>query len=518
MSDVDIPTSLPLSGGRYGRLGALAGVTGLSALALLLSLGTQIEISKHLGTSAALDGYLLAYTIVMFTTFYVAPVREALAPVFFDYLQKSPQQAQRFLAPLLGWMIIGLSLSVLAALAIAFLLGRGWIPVTAPARRYALDVIVWLIPAVFLSGFSEILNGLFACYDRPVLQQASRVILPAAMLAAIVLLIDGYGVRALVAGVVAGQAAMLVAQWMLLAKFGLRVRIGWHARLESRLLTMVSALALTYLAAQLYALIERLALSSTAAGLLAAFNYGVVLTNVAVAMLGLTITNTIYPRLLAAANAEDRAATGRLVSIALQWLMFLSLGLALLGFIFAPEVVELVFARGRFDAASIAITTATLRAAVFSCAPIGVQLLIGRLLIAAHRSRALGATGAAVAITGIATIMLAMALKSRELLIAHWLIANLVGAIVALTLVRRFLAEAAGDLAPALGSVLRQTAVAGALCCLAWRLPLWSGHISTWPTLLLGTPLVLVIYVLACWAVRAIPPIAPLWGRPPVRR
>jgi putative peptidoglycan lipid II flippase len=512
MSDVDIPTSRPLSGGRYGRLGALAGVSGLSAIALLLSLGTQIEISKHLGTSAALDGYLLAYTIVMFTTFYVAPVREALGPVFFNYLQKSPQEAQRFLAPLLGWMIIGLSLSVLAALAIALLLGRGWIPIAAPAKGYAVDAIIWLLPAIFLTGFSEVLNGLFACYDRPVLQQASRVIQPAAMLAAILLLVEGYGVRALVAGVIAGQAAMLMVQWMVLAKFGLRVQIGWQVRAESKLWTMVSALVLTYFGAQLYALIERLAFFSSEAGLLAAFNYGVVLTNVAVTILGLTITNTIYPRLLVAANAEDRAGTTRIVGIAMQWLMFLNLGIALAGWIFASEVVEVVFARGRFDAISVTMTTATLRAAIFTCAPIGVQFLIGRLLMAGHRSKELGAIGASIAMTGIATIMVATALKNRELLISHWLIANSVGAIVALTLVSRYPGDAGRDLTPALWTVIRQTVVAGALCYLAWLHPLWSGHGSTWSTLLLGTPSVLAIYTLACWAMRALPPIAPFWG------
>jgi hypothetical protein len=56
---------------------------------------------------------------------------------------------------------------------------------------------------------------------------------------------------------------------MVLAKFGLRVRIGWQTRAESKPLTMVSALVLNYFGAQLYALIERLAFFSIEAGLLA---------------------------------------------------------------------------------------------------------------------------------------------------------------------------------------------------------------------------------------------------------
>jgi hypothetical protein len=172
------------------------GLVGLSFLGVLLSFAVQLSISRHFGTSVALDGYLLAYTIALFTTFCVGPIRGTVGPQFFKRLGENPREAEAFLQPIMGWMAIALALSTLAALGVGHALRSGWLPVAGGLRPYVSDALLWLTPAIFLIAISEVLNTLFACYNRPVLQQAVRLIAPCSMIVAVTLAANVWGVRA----------------------------------------------------------------------------------------------------------------------------------------------------------------------------------------------------------------------------------------------------------------------------------------------------------------------------------
>ena len=495
----------------HGRpLRSLIGIAGLSLLGLMLSFGVQLAISKHFGTSVALDGYLLAYTIAMFTTFYVGPIRDTLGPQFFKRLRNGPREAEEFLQPIMGLTAIALSLSMLVALVVRLAVQFGWIAITPTLQPYVLEALLWLTPAVFLIATSEILNALFACYDRPVLQQAVRVIAPCAMIVSVIFAAKSWGVAAIAIGVVVGQLAMVMVQWCLLAWMGLRVKLRWPAKLDANFLIMASALFANYFAAQLYALAERLALSSFEVGLLSAFNYGATLTNVVITMLGLTIANVIYPMLLVAGNAEDRARTARLVSDALQWIVFLGVGAALVIWVLANEITSVVFQRGRFDATSVAMTSDTLRATVFACVPVGVYTLVVRALLAAHSSRAIAVAGTVIAATGIAVVGVGSLLASRSVLISHLLVANTIGAFVALAFLRSALGENGNEMLAR--SFVSLSPVAVACCCMvvASHFAPWSSIGSPFIAVATLAPIIIAIYLFACWGLRALPPLSML--------
>jgi putative peptidoglycan lipid II flippase len=495
----------------YGRpFRSLIGIAGLSLLGVMLSFGVQLSISKHFGTSIALDGYLLAYTIAMFTTFYVGPVRDTLGPQFFKRLRNGPREAEEFLQPILGLTAIALGLSMLAALVVRLALQFGWIAISPTLQPYVLEAILWLTPAVFLFAASEILNALFACYDRPVLQQAVRIVAPCAMILSVNLAANSWGVAAIAFGVVLGQLAMVIVQWCLLARMGLRVKLGWPARLDANFVIMAGALFANYSAAQLYALAERLALSSFEVGLLSAFNYGVALTNVVITMLGLTIANVIYPMLLVAGTSEDRARTAHLVSDALQWVVFLGVGAALVISVLANEITSILFQRGRFDATSVVMTSDTLRATVFACVPVGVYTLASRALLAAHSSKAIAVAGTVIAATGIAVVSVGSLLASRSVLISHWLVANTIGAFVALAFLRYVLGQNGNEMLAR--SFVSLWPVSVACCCM-----LVASHFAPWsniasPLIAVATlaPTILAIYLFACWVLRALPPLSML--------
>jgi putative peptidoglycan lipid II flippase len=498
---------------RFGRLAAFAGVATLSFVGLLLSLGVQLVISRHFGTSAVLDAYLFAYTITMFATFFVTPLREAVGPQFFAALADGPGVVERLMQSVLGWLLLALCISTALMIALSFGLSRGWLPLDLALQSNMAVALTWLLPVVILTGLAEVLNGLFACYDRPVWQQAVRLVIPAVTLVVVPAGVEALGVRALALAVVLGMGGMVLLQWFFLIRMGLKPKIGLPRKFDAKLVSVAGALATTYFMAQLYALVERTALSTAETGLLSSYNYGAVLTNAVVTTLAVSLVNVAYPRLLSATGSDDAATVTRVLGIASRWLVFAGSGLSAVVWVLAPEVIEILFARGKFDAASVAMTVGTLRATIFASVPIGIYLLAGRALLARQSSKGLTVAGVAIAVSGIAVILIARGLDNRALLIHHWLIGNAVGAVIAVIWLRSALGESYRDWRRRAVLLLLPLAVAAITCALGLYARELIEPMPPFLLLLSGAPLVLAMYLGGCWVTGALPPLHELAWR-----
>src|SRR5262249_25348053 len=111
--------------------------------------------------------------------FFVWPLRDALAPQVTARLGKDPRSIEPFLRSILGWTSIALVIGTIIAAVVRLGLQHRWLPVNPAIQEPVVDALTWLLPAIVLFGVSEVINGLFACYDRPVWQQAVRLIWPA---------------------------------------------------------------------------------------------------------------------------------------------------------------------------------------------------------------------------------------------------------------------------------------------------------------------------------------------------
>lgn len=411
---------------------------GLSSVSFLVSFASLVVISYHFGASADLDAYWVAFALMNLLAFPLAPLREALVPELHRRLRQGPETASAYF-----------SRAMTLILMVACIGGTvGWLladPLTALAvsgkqpqvRTLAVNQLYWLAPAVLLLAVSETLNAILAAYHRVILQTFARLLGAASSLVVLGMFAGILHSQVLPMAFIAAQVTTTLVQITALRRHGLTFHFAWPGALGVRFLAVSGALFFSYAASQVYSVFEKHTLTSFAAGLVSSFQYAVSLTNVLITLVGVTLANVLWPRFMEHAAVEDRGRLYSEVSVVSRF-VFLAIGwLCALTWLNATTLIELIYARGAFDAAAVSRTSNALQMAVFAAVPISVSMIMGRALISLGAARSVAVTGITTALVGIVTLAMAHLLGSPALALSHWLLANLAGlAIQALLLAR----------------------------------------------------------------------------------
>ncbi len=406
----------------------------LSATGYLLSFGNQLVVSFHFGTSRALDSYWALLALANLLVFYVQPLREALVPPVYSATADDREHAcALFSAGLAAQFVLSAGSAALLLL----------LATTGALSRLGLGESVGLwagfLPYFLLYALGETCNGLLLSLNRVVYQAVARLASALIALACLWLLAGRIGALVLVVSLLIAQVATLLVSIVGLQKEGMRWVWWGFSPLwrDSRFRSVFFALLFTYLSAQLYLVCERVTMLALMPGLVASYQYSVSLVNVLVSLLAFPLANLLWPRFLAQVQ-EGRAdamlhTASRVVAPLTLTLM------ACCAFVeqFAPEIVQLLFARGSFDATSTAQTSQALRAAVFAAIPISLFTIFTRILFSQGRGRAVAAGGLTIALTGTGVVLLAGWVGSVTMVQWHWVIGNTGGLLVVLFLLVR---------------------------------------------------------------------------------
>lgn len=406
----------------------------LSATAYLLSFGNQLVVSFHFGTSRALDSYWALLSLANFLAFYIQPLREALVPPVYSATAVDREHASvLFSAGLAAQLVLSVGSSALLLLLV----------LTGVLSSLGMEEssVLWVgfLPYFLLYALAETCNGLLLSLNRVVYQALARLASALIVLVSLWLLAGRIGALALVVSLLIAQVVTLLASIIGLQKEGMRwVWRGFSPLwLDSRFRSVFFALLFTYLSAQLYLVCERVTMLALMPGLVASYQYSVSLVNVLISLLAYPLANLLWPRFLGQVQ-EGRADA--MLHTATRVVAPLTLTLmACCAFVerFASEIVQLLFARGSFDAISTAQTSQALRAAVFAAIPISLFTIFTRILFSQGRGRAIAAGGVTIALSGTGVVLLAGWLGSVALVQWHWVIGNSMGLLVVLFLMVR---------------------------------------------------------------------------------
>ena len=333
-------------------------VMGLMALAALVKpfgLVNQMLIARWFGAGAELDAYALAFFLVTFGDGTLAQVfKAALAP----YLIQRRRLLDRLAYARYQNGVLGLFLGSGAGWLLALAIGAGVVvgvvgPELPPQTR---DLAVAMTVAMALPGLLMMANSLgISVLD---LHQYFRlggtmpVLHTLTMFAALLLWHDRLGIWALPAGFALSQAL----QWPLIHLRAWRVKALVAARpaLDRGELRQVGDLVGLVLAAQVLlmvnAFLDRWFATGLEAGSISSLTYALALTNFGLVLFTTSLVTVMYPRMSEAIAAGDLAGCTEYIRSNLARLSYLvvpaSLGVALA----APEVVQVLFQRGAFDA------------------------------------------------------------------------------------------------------------------------------------------------------------------------
>lgn len=406
-----------------------ASLVALSGLATVAGFATQLLVAFHFGTSPTLDAYWLALAVATALCFYVHPLRESLIAVVFRAVKSHPDRASEVLT---AGVLLLLGMSSLAAL-LLWLGARLELFAQGPAgAAQSTSLLLTFLPFIFLFALSETFNAVLLSMDLALHQAWARLLSALCAAACLALLGGSVGVYAMVISLLLGQLIVLVVSWRTLHQRGLRWRsVGLAPLRERAFVQMFGSLLLNYLLAQSYMFTERWTMSALQPGALSAFQYATLLVNVMISLLALPLSNLLWPRFLELEQSGNRPTMPALAWETGAPVVFALVALSAFIWHTAPDVVSLVFERGRFDAGSKEQTVAALRMTVFAAVPITLVTLALRALMSQGRSVRVAAIGILMAVVGMAVLGASWLTHSLPTAQAHWVIANSFGAAVA---------------------------------------------------------------------------------------
>ena len=433
-----------------------AWTAGLSAASFLATFGSTLVISYHFGTSAELDAYWAAFAVMNLLAFPLTPLREALVPEVYRHLQNDRAAASDYFSRAMslillvatGGMIIGwLFADQLAALSVS---AR-----QPEVREMAVGQLYYLAPVIVLMALSETTNAMLTAFNRVVFQGFARLVGALAALAVLGAFAGVLRADVLPVSLIAAQAVILFVQLSVMRRRGLSFRLTWPKNLGARFIILSSAMSLNFGLHQLYVVFEKHTLSFLSAGLVSSFQYAVSMTNVIITVIGVTLSSVLWPRFLQHAISENRKdmfsdlmLVWRLVLLGLGWVCSLVL-------LNSESLIQLIYERGAFDAASVSRTSHALQLAVFAAVPSSILLINGRVLVSLGMARSLLATGIATTSVGIVTLVIGVFFSSSSVAMLHWLFASLAGLIVQTTILFRACAPKIANVTSLLSFVVR---------------------------------------------------------------
>ena len=335
-----------------------------------------------------LDAYFAAFRLPDFIFQLVAAgaLSSSLIPVVAGLLAGDERaRAWRLVSTVANLMLIALAI----AAAIMFVLAPVIVPAITPGfSQAAWDRIVELTRIMLLSPILLALGSVATSVLNAEGQFAAAAVAPIVYNLAIIIgaLVLGptFGVTGLAIAVVAGSLGHLLVQVPAILRAGYRhsAAVDLADPSARKALALMAPRAIGLGASQITFLVTTSLATILGTGALTAFNFAFILLQIPLGVIGVPLGVVVLPAL------SREAATGRteefvgLVSRAVRLLLFVMLPIAGLGMVLRREVVDLLFGYGRFDAAAIDLTAATLLAFLIGLAAHALIAVLARAFYA----------------------------------------------------------------------------------------------------------------------------------------
>ena len=459
----------------------IASAATLVMLLFILSRGTgllrEMIIGARFGTAADLDAYLAAFRIpdLLFQLVAGGALGSAFIPTFAAaWTEGSQQQAWLLFSRVLN--LLTLFLVILCGLAMLFAepLVAG---VIAPGfsveqQRLTASLMRWMLASTVVFGASGLIMGALNAVQHFLLPAVAPVLYNCAIIAGAWLLAPVLGIHGLVVGVAVGSVLHLLVQ--LPALLGQRVRYRFSFRIGDaqvrEVVRLMGPRVLGLLFVQLNFLVNTILASGLPDGSLSALNYAWLLMLLPQGIFAQAVATVAFPTFSAQVAAGDRAQLMATLSHLLQLVLFLSIPAAFLLYVLDEPLIELLFQRGRFDAASTQAVAYALRFYALGLVAHAVVEIVVRVFYALHDT-------ATPVVAGVATvalnILLSLALIGRlsfgGLALANSIATALEMLVLLILLARKVRApnQAAGQATTVQGLPVRQLLTSGARSLLA---------------------------------------------------
>ncbi|MEU5659013.1 lipid II flippase MurJ [Streptomyces sp. NPDC047737] len=367
---------------------AAGGAAGLTVVAALLGLVRDQAVARLFGASHASDAFLIAWTVPeMAATLLIEDgMALLLVPAFSLALTRraSGGQAQDPVRALVAATLPRLS-AALACAGALLVWGAPWaVAVLAPGLddpRLAVDCTRLTAVTVLTFGVTGYFSAALRAHGRFLAPAGVYIAYNAGIIGMTLALHSVWGVRAAAAGVAVGSLLMILTLLPTFVRLVPAAR-GRKGRKERRVhgpallgATVLAPVVLFVLSRQSQVLVERFLASSLPDGAISHLNYAQKVAQLPM-VLSMMICTVTFPVVARAMASGDREGARQRVErdLALAGTVVL-LGTAVV-FGCAPQIIEVLFQRGAFDAADTTATAGVMR--VYALGLLG-HTLVGAL-------------------------------------------------------------------------------------------------------------------------------------------
>jgi len=366
------------------------------AASKILGLLREVLIARTFGTTGELDAFFAAtsFADLLFAVLAGGSLASVFIPVFSTFLVRDES------ARLAGWHFasavvtdVFFVVAVFAALGALFavpLVEHVLAPGFAPAQRaLTVEIMRLVLISTVIFGVSGTLTGILHAHQHFVLPAFAPSLYNLGIIVGAVWLAPHFGILGLAYGVVAGSAAHLLIQVPALVRH--RARFFWtFGRGQTAMRDLIGLLGprmVTMLVVRAtWVLMTNLA-SRLGEGSVSALSYAYSLWQFPETLIGTAIALAAFPRLSEHVARNDADAFRATYRRALMAILGLAIPATLALAVFAEPLVALVFARGAFGSASVALVATVLQ--FYALAIVGESLLelTARVFYARHDAR-----------------------------------------------------------------------------------------------------------------------------------
>lgn len=332
-----------------GIVGAATILAGGNVLSRILGLGRELVIADLFGASGYVSVFRVASSLVLVLYDFLVGglISAALVPTFSDYVNKK-QEFWKLVSTVLSVVALVLALVVLVlelfAEPLFFILGAGY---DAELRAVGVQMIRWIVPAVFFLGIAGVLSGVLFSLKQFTLPAFITAAFNAGIIVCALVLTPTFGIFSLVIGVIVGAASQVILQLVGLRKASLRLTFDFKHPALKQILFLYLPVLFGLSVMLVGVAIDRNLASFTGAQSLAWMQAATYLVQLPLGLVATAISFALLPTLARAIAPTEFRHT---LAFGLKLTLLLILPCVVTMFVLAAPIVALLFEHGAFTA------------------------------------------------------------------------------------------------------------------------------------------------------------------------
>lgn len=334
---------------------AMMVVAVVSVVAKLIVAVKELVVADYFGTNEVVDAFLIAFLLPMFLINVLAgSFSAAMMPTYIRTRENTGLVAAQQLFS--SVMVLGILFLIVAAFVLVVLapvllplLGSGF---SAQTMALTQSLFYWLLPVLVLTGIGHLYSTAMNAGERFAAVALAPAITPFCAVVVLVLLLDNWGIHALAGGTVLGASIELAILAKVATRQGIPLLPRWSG-MTDELRGVIRQYAPMVAGAFLMSgtvLVDQSMAAMLEPGSVAALNYANKVVALILGIGAMALGAAVLPYFSRMVATKDWAGVRHTFKTYTWFIIFISIPLTTILFLFSESIINILFERGAFSA------------------------------------------------------------------------------------------------------------------------------------------------------------------------